>query len=65
MIGMSQVQGENPKEAPFTGEYHSDFQVSNRGVWERTSNSESLAYEEVAESLLVQSTFGGQDGRLH
>lgn len=43
MTGMSQVRGENPQEAPSAGELHSDLQVSDREVWERRSNSESVA----------------------
>ena len=43
MTGMSQIRGENPQEAPSAGELHSDLQVSNREVWERRSNSESVA----------------------
>ena len=43
MTGMSQVRGENPQEAPSAGELQSDLQVSDREVWERRSNSESVA----------------------
>ena len=43
MTGMSQVRGENPQEAPSAGELHSDLQVSDCEVWERRSNSESVA----------------------
>ena len=43
MAGTSQVRDGNPQEAPSTGELHSDLQVSDREVWERRSNSESVA----------------------
>ena len=43
MTDMSQVRGENPQETPSTDELHSNLQVSNREVWERRSNSESVS----------------------
>ena len=43
MTGMSQVRGENPQETPSTGELHSKLQVSNRKVWERRRNRESVS----------------------
>ena len=44
MTCMSQVRGDNPQEAPSTGELHSNLQVSNREVFLKTTFGEDLNY---------------------